>query len=552
MSIYRYIIWILVCLFTTLKVSGQSTDVVERIYVSTDKGSYVAGEGIGCALYCFDVTGGKLRFSELSSVAYVELVSAEGVAQQEKVTLLEGRGSAVIKLSPDLPTGNYKLVAYTRQNRNEVGFVPYARDISIYNTLLASKIEGNVVLEAPSEETEGAVIRNTPFMEVVCDDTYGVTVKNLSSEKLFYNISVYRQDKLEQLQCETLENFGKYVSGSKGKSFVNGFVPDFEGEVFHFKSDAIGKNMLLSFPGENANVYISDVDENGDLYFYAGSIYGEKEGLLQVMPGYTDRSHKSELVSPFIGSFDFEYPPLYLNEEMEGDLVARGVGMQLGRRFGLDTLNVPMELRGDPFLEEPDKSYLLDDYTRFHTMHEVITEYVSNVRIRLMDKKRVFSVLFKDAVGNESYSRFTTLVLLDGMPVFDHEDILAYDPMLVKQIRVYAHSYRLSDITYEGVICFDTYKGDIPSFPIDSTSLMFTHKGSLYPEYISGERLSEGGEIPDYRHTLYWHPAAELDPREAEKFVLTPPKNRGTFNIVIEGVTASGVPFQYKTNFEIL
>lgn len=536
---------------------GQSRNVHERVYISTDKGSYVSGEGIGCAVYCFQLEGGNLSLSGLSSVAYLELVSSQGVVLQEKVALVEGRGGVVLRLSPDIPTGNYKLVVYTKQNRNEEGFIPYSKDISIYNTLTNAKVEGNV------EVVEGALAAsgdNTPpqtdLISVEIPQSHGteslpVKIVSHTEESLSLNVSIYRKDALQQLPVATFGDFVAQAKSSRPGTLTSSFIPDFEGETVQFKSDAEGKNMILSFPGAGSNVYISGVESGGLVSFYAGSIYGEKYAMLQIMPGYEERSHKTEAISPFIGKFDFSYPTLYLSEELNGDLVSRGVSMQVNRRFGADTLTIPLPERGDPFLEEPDKSYLLDDYTRFHTMHEVITEYVSNVRIRTLDGKKNFSVLFKDALGNEMFSRFATLVLLDGMPIFNHEDILNYDPMLVKRIRIYAHSYRISDITYEGVICFDTYRGDIPSFPMDSTAMMLSFKGALYPEYISGDYLSGQSAIPDYRHTLYWHPLVTIGGGDAFEFDCILPKTPGLFDVVIEGVTESGKAVYYKDSIEL-
>ena len=536
---------------------GQSYNVHERVYLSTDKGSYVSGEGIGCAVYCFQLEGGNLSLSGVSSVAYIELVSSQGVVLQEKVALVDGRGGAVLRLSPDTPTGNYKLVVYTKQNRNEEGFVPYSRDISIYNTLTNAKLEGNVELVEGAIEYRGG--KEYPLSDLVSVDiTQGngagrlpVKIVSRSDEKLHLNVSVYRKDALQQLPVATSVDFVAKACSSQKGHLSQKFVPDYEGETVQFKSDAVGKNMILSFPGVGSNVYISGVEDDGHVNFYAGSIYGERHAMLQIMPGYHDRSHKTEIISPFIGEFDFSYPTLYLSEEMSQDLVSRGVSMQVNRRFGADTLTIPLPERGDPFLEEPDKSYLLDDYTRFHTMHEVITEYVSNVRIRTLDGKKNFTVLFKDALGNEMFSRFATLVLLDGMPIFNHEDILNYDPMLVKRIRIYAHSYRISDITYEGVICFDTYKGDIPSFPMDSTAVMLSFKGALLPEYISGDYLSDQSAIPDYRHTLYWHPLVTIGRGGTFEFDSISPKNPGLFDVVIEGVTESGKAVYYKKTIEL-
>lgn len=553
----KYMLFAILPLLFSLTLYGESKGVIERVYVSTDKGSYVSGDGVGCSLYCFQIGDNGVTLSPFSSVAYMELVSSEGVVQQEKITLIDGRGGAVLKLSPSLPTGNYKLVAYTRQNRNEQGFVPFSKDISIYNTLLTDKIKGNVEVSEPSAEgPAGTFVENSGNIRVHCSEAApsslsNVKIENLSGEEIFFNVSVYHRDILARESAGGMEALINEGMKSAGKEVSDSYVPDFEGEVIHFKSDAAGKKMLLSFPGKGGNVYISDVDSLGNIYFYAGSIYGEKDGMLQVMPGYSDRRHNSEMVSPFIGSFDFEFPKLRINKEMEEDLVARSIGMQVNRRFGMEALHSHLEQRGDPFLGTPDKSYLLDDYTRFHTLQEVITEYVSNVRIRTLGDKRLFSVLYKDAIGNETFSKFSTLALLDGMPVFNHEDILAYDPMLVKQIRVYTSSYRISDITYEGIICFDTYKGDIPSFPMDSTSKVFAHKGSLYPESITGEGLYLNSDIPDYRNTIYWHPLLSLKKGDVLEFDCVTPKYRGIFDIVIEGVTSSGKVICYKTSFQV-
>ena len=50
---------------------------VERIYVSTDREVYLAGDAVWCSLSCLDGNG---RFSDESAVSYVELVSQDGTA----------------------------------------------------------------------------------------------------------------------------------------------------------------------------------------------------------------------------------------------------------------------------------------------------------------------------------------------------------------------------------------------------------------------------------------------------------------------------------------
>ena len=62
----------------------------ERVYVSTDKECYVAGEDLWYSLYCKDEAGGE--YSQLSDVAYLQFVSNDGVAALHKGALIGGRG----------------------------------------------------------------------------------------------------------------------------------------------------------------------------------------------------------------------------------------------------------------------------------------------------------------------------------------------------------------------------------------------------------------------------------------------------------------------------
>ena len=50
---------------------------VERVYVTTDRPVYLAGDAVWCALSALDKNG---RFSNESAVAYLELVSTDGTA----------------------------------------------------------------------------------------------------------------------------------------------------------------------------------------------------------------------------------------------------------------------------------------------------------------------------------------------------------------------------------------------------------------------------------------------------------------------------------------
>ena len=123
----------------------------ERTYVSTDRSVYVAGDRIGCSAFC--VTG-EGRLSGVSRVAYLELHSSDGVAVTAKLALNNGRGAGYLDLPTSLPTGNYRLVAYTAQNKDEVGY-DYtglaSKTLSIFNVFSTDRVTDGVEVVSPEE-----------------------------------------------------------------------------------------------------------------------------------------------------------------------------------------------------------------------------------------------------------------------------------------------------------------------------------------------------------------------------------------------------------------
>ena len=138
-------------LFLPGVLSGQSR-LRERVYVSTDREVYVAGDAVWMSAYCMDASSGKL--SSFSKTAYVEIHSAAGMVQTAKIALEGGRGGGRLMLPNTLPTGNYRLLAYTALGASEEGFDPSvgARTLSVFNTFSNERIDGGVkvVGQAPA------------------------------------------------------------------------------------------------------------------------------------------------------------------------------------------------------------------------------------------------------------------------------------------------------------------------------------------------------------------------------------------------------------------
>ncbi len=95
----------------------RSTTFQEKLFAHTDKTFYLAGEILWLKIYCLDAT--THRPLDLSKVAYVEILGPDNrPALQGKIALNEGLGDGSFSLPPSIPTGNYRLRAYTNWMKN--------------------------------------------------------------------------------------------------------------------------------------------------------------------------------------------------------------------------------------------------------------------------------------------------------------------------------------------------------------------------------------------------------------------------------------------------
>ncbi len=157
-----------------------------------------------------------------------------------------------------------------------------------------------------------------------------------------------------------------------------------------------------------------------------------------------------------------------------------------------------------PFYGTPDEKYLLDDFTRFPTMEEVMREYVKGVMVRVRKGKFHFLTLDKT---NAALFRENPLVLLDGVPVFNINKIMAYDPRKVKQVDVVTRQYYLGRLTFNGVVNYTTYHGDLLDYTPENATILFVEGLQTKKEFFSPvyeTPLQQESRVPDKRHLLFW------------------------------------------------
>ena len=551
----RIHILLLFSLLFSVQIMYGQTRIRERVYISTDREVYVAGDAVWLSAFCVDASTGHL--STFSKTAYVEVHSASGMVQTAKIALDGGRGGGKLMLPNTIPTGNYKLIAYTALGASEDGFDATlgARTLSVFNTISNERIEGGV--EVVQEIPAVVATQQTGALDVKANPGR-VVVLNKGSEAVSFSLAVHHSDGIPAPPGEHIADFvGALRTMPAASGFNSEIIPEYEGEIIRARvtgTDADGIHALqdkfafISSPGDGSNVYISSIDENGYVTFFTSNIYGEQEMFLEIEGTDRDNVCHLELTSPFLNLDPGSIPSLALCSDYGKALELRGLGMQLERAFNADTLYSAIPIKEyTTFDTESRKSYILDDYTRFPVMEELFVEFIPEIRTRQADGRREIQVLATDSRGNYRFTRGTALVMLDGVPVLDHEKILSYDPLLVKRIDIYPDSYFVGIRGFSGIVNFVTYKGTLPSMVFEDNVRIVDFQGTSYPLAYTCEGV--GKEYPDYRQTLYWHPLLTLGPGESMEIDCKMPVYPGRFEAVAEGLTASGGPVSTSSTF---
>jgi hypothetical protein len=337
------------------------------------------------------------------------------------------------------------------------------------------------------------------------------------------------------------------------------YVPENRGHIIIGKvtSEITGKPVpdilvYLSIPGRRVQLYGCSSDSEGMVHFDLKDFYGPSQIILQTN-GEKDSLYHLEVFSPFSEDFSGnEFPALHLSEENGDELQAANLHMEISNAYHQNDLQKMQPLLIDtlPFYYKPYKTYLLDNYIRFTTMEEVMREYVAEVNVVKKQKRYHFSTF--NAPGFELHDKqpaqtmFTRdpLILLDGVPVFDVDKIIAYDPLKVQKLEVVASKYIWGPIISDGVLSYTTYKGNLDGYTFDPRDLILDYDGMQQQRVFYSPGYSTEKEIqsrlPDFRQLLYWSPNVLTNEKGNGNISFFTGDVAGKYLVVLQGISENG------------
>ena len=399
-------------------------------HVKTDRTWYLAGEPMMISITNDDAL-----------IAYAELSDTQGLAAGVVVGLDDGQGTALMELPPSLHSGYYVLSVYTRHEAQV-----YQQLVAVVNPLHKSVDDDIEWVLGDSCWVEQAGVKEVLEVNDVNEN---------SNHKL----------QTSNFKLQTRETEGHIVR-ARVRNVSDGQT--FSASQIHPSLSIVGKQIHY-FDGQMVNDTLA--------VFYTFGIHG-KQPLVLSARSSTGVSLPIEMISPFDALLPQQLPHLvfhYKRSEVEArslDMQRHQIAITPAKRevklgdHSDDTAEdgVPMDYNPSVYGTLPDMSYNLDEYRQFLTVREVLLEYVSFVSKRKIDG--VTHLFVRKEL--DSYITFMpTLVLIDGMPVFDVERLLNYDARRIHYINIYGSQYKFGNGIYNGILSFVTRSGRLTNYPTE-------------------------------------------------------------------------------------
>jgi hypothetical protein len=125
----------------------QRLNIQEKVYLHLDRPAYTAGETIWFSAYA--TIAATNTPDTLSRVLYVELLDSENeILTTKRIRMADGLGSGNIFLPDNLPTGLYRIRAYTHWMRNFSEDFFFRRDVQLWAQGDTPKTEGAATTDA--------------------------------------------------------------------------------------------------------------------------------------------------------------------------------------------------------------------------------------------------------------------------------------------------------------------------------------------------------------------------------------------------------------------
>ncbi len=327
-----------------------------------------------------------------------------------------------------------------------------------------------------------------------------------------------------------------------------------QGEVLHKESGSAGENInaYLSVTGKYPRFYVSRSNPEGKIKFELQDSFGDANIVIGTNP-LQDSAYTVEIWDAFSKQYlTFSNHQLDIDQQRAAPLIDRSIGMQTMNIYQESNINTYTTEESDTtlFFMRGDKRYLLDDYTRFSSMEDIMREYMPEIFVNV--NRAGFSLRILDDVRETKYDN-NPLVLYDGVPVFDMNKFMAIDPHRIKTIDVIRKRYFLGKSTFDGIISCSSYQQDLEGLTVDPAALLMNYQFAQQQRtfYTPDYRTNTNSTLPDRRNLLFWKADIVTNQQGMAKVKFATSEESGEYLVVVEGISPDGIPGYTAVTFKV-
>lgn len=195
-------------------------------------------------------------------------------------------------------------------------------------------------------------------------------------------------------------------------------------------------------------------------------------------------------------------------------------------------------------LVDPDNVYRPDKFITFNTMAEMILEVIPGMFHRKTGKTEIVRLTLPDPMTATA----DPVYFIDGWATTRTEFFLSLKPSDLEYIAIVKEPKKLQPLKLlgkNGIVIVKSKPGKTNRPPVSNDEKL----EGLNPAKQFRNAISP--TLPEFRSTLYWNPSLSTDRDGRASFEFDATDDVGEMVIRVEGVTAEGIPFQYRMPIQI-
>ena len=517
--------------------SNSSSLAAESISFSIPKTIFFGGERIWV-----DLAVESEATASRSQIAYVELLNRynESVAIA-KIPLNDGKALNFLRLPNSLPSDHYLLRVFTRVSAYlDMSSGLKQQFITVFNPEAPPRVEASRDTFNVGKESS-LIVLSSPSGKA--GEMFSLQVNEGTDELLEVKVAAINPFLPKQEQLASTELYQPLEERT--------LVPELFGHIVEGFVDVAELDTTqlyyLSIHGEKSALFTDRPDSKGTLYFDTGGIRNWRFMIAQALGNQS--LVNLTIVSPapqtnFLPGFSF--PELIITPQDEGLLRSLLLGGQIEGYFS-------QEYRSESFPVVTgfvqDQTYILDDYTRFDKVETVIKEYVPEVSVKTIERKKEFRVI--DLVRGTIFDS-NPLMIVDAMPIFDSDLLAKHNPEGFQKLEILSRSFFLNEEEFPGVLSFSSYNNDFGGFPIPSNGVYLDYQGLQFDVTGTENLFSylEEDRLKDWRTILHWSSSQQGKPNTTLELEL--PELTLTYQVEVRLRSASGEIRTERKTFQVM